>query len=301
MNSDLEDETGEPPFRPRFSTITSHEIIRNSLTSSKPQIRESRDGYDSDRIDPELEELLYTSIHHQTVGSLELSFDLSKPQSDAPLSESTGGTPSNECLSTIKSDGFKIFNNRKSLKKERKQIKTAKDKALAASEAACQFTVDSTKSSNKLDLCYGNLIVGEEVKSTLSAEEAMNKFYNEDSYDSDEERASYKRMSSDRRFWKIGQEDLLANFARRGSSYSFRPKSCKKCGGNGHLVKDCPRVRFFLSPHSSNVSNILVIFRNYCATFAAVFVTSVRSVAFEFVAFAWNQGTFLTSVQFAMT
>lgn len=252
MNSDLEDENEglEPPLRHRFSATTSHNSpahskIKNSLNSFNPQNCESRDGYDSDRIDPELEELLYTSIHHQTISSMELSFDHSKLHADPPTL-SAKEIHLNECLPTIKSDDVKIFNTRKSLKKERKEIKIAKDKALAAAEAACQFTVDSTKSSNKLDLCFGNLIVGEEIKSTLNPEEAMNKFYNEDSYDSDEERASYKRMSSDRRFWKIGREDLLANFDRRGTSYSYRQKSCKKCGGNGHLVKDCPRVSALL-------------------------------------------------------
>lgn len=248
MNSEIEDEMGGPeqPLRQRFSstsrnTSVPYQSFKTSLACSQPQICVSKDGYDSDQMDPELEELLYTSIHHQTIGSMELSFDHSKLQADPPLSVSTDGISSNECFPTIKSDDFKIFNTRKSLKKERKEIKIAKDKALAAAQAACQFTVDCSKDSKKLDLCFGNLIVGEEIKSTLNPEEAMNKFYNEDSYDSDEERASYKRMSSDRRFWKIGREDLLANFGRRGSSY-FRQKSCKKCGGNGHLVKDCPRV-----------------------------------------------------------
>lgn len=246
MNSDLDDDTVplEPPLIPRLSTLTSTSPRHSKRDHQHSdfnslQTYESPNNYDSDQIDPELEELFYTSIHHQTIGSMELTFDHFNQSTETQLSSTQPEeTPLNE-FPKVKSEDVKIFNSRKSLKKERKQIRAAREKALAAAEAASQFTVEPVNSSRpKLDLCFGNLIVGDGITSTLDPEEAMNKFYNEDLYDSDEERANYKRMSSDKRFWKIGQEDMLSNFGRR--SLRFRQKECKHCGG-GHLVKDCPR------------------------------------------------------------
>ncbi len=305
MNSDLDDDTVplEPPLIPRLSTLTSTSPRHSKRDHQHSdfnslQTYESPNNYDSDQIDPELEELFYTSIHHQTIGSMELTFDHFNQSTETQLSSTQPEeTPLNE-FPKVKSEDVKIFNSRKSLKKERKQIRAAREKALAAAEAASQFTVEPVNSSRpKLDLCFGNLIVGDGITSTPDPEEAMNKFYNEDLYDSDEERANYKRMSSDKRFWKIGQEDMLSNFGRR--SLRFRQKECKHCGG-GHLVKDCPRVCVSLLLSKLFLTFLFIIFiRNCFVLYAAVLVILVKSVVYEFALFAWRElATFPASVQF---
>ena len=269
MNSVLDDDDDivplEPPLGPRLCSTKDRPRSLSPLNrnisfdyhNNEHQHRNSGDcGYDSDRIDPELEELLYTSIHHQTIDSMEVSsfFDSSanrnedqpQPVQDSTPKKMANSTSTTTDFTTLKTppDNYcAIFNNRKVVKKDLKRLKKAKD----AATSAAQFKIDR---DSKLDLSFGNLVVKDgslldQASSILSPVEAMNKFYNEDDYDSDLERAKMKRMPSDRRFWKVGQEDMLSNFGRRSgtSIRSGRRQQCRQCGGNGHLVKDCPRVK----------------------------------------------------------
>ncbi|XP_054166411.1 zinc finger CCHC domain-containing protein 7-like [Oppia nitens] len=85
------------------------------------------------------------------------------------------------------------------------------------------------------DISFGN--VSNLNETTLSS--SMDQFYNEDDYDSEEERAQYKRMSGDRSLWRISYNDLLVNNTR--SNRYYRNKMfCNNCKERGHQARDCP-------------------------------------------------------------
>lgn len=76
----------------------------------------------------------------------------------------------------------------------------------------------------------------------------MDRFYNEDSYDSGEEAKNYDRMSNDRQLWKISHTDLLV--ANRKTNRYYRNKFlCNNCNERGHQKSDCPlpKVSFLCS------------------------------------------------------
>ena len=92
----------------------------------------------------------------------------------------------------------------------------------------------SPKVSAKANISLGN--VNNLNESTLSQ---MDHFYNEDSYDSAEEARNYKRMSSDRRDWKISYTDTLVSNNRTNRYYKNR-FLCHNCNERGHHARDCP-------------------------------------------------------------
>lgn len=185
-------------------------IDNSSQYEFETSVCNHKNGYESDKIDSDLEDLLYTSIHHQTVNSCELSFVSEK-------SESFTNQPN-----------CKLYNkrtiNKRSIRIKKKQSKLDNIRKI------------EKKQEPELNLSYGNLSIDFD---KIDPTESLNKFYNEDLYDSEEEALALKKMSNDKRFWKIDSEDSLSGFRRR-SQLNRLKRPCKKCGGFGHLVKNCP-------------------------------------------------------------
>lgn len=104
-------------------------------------------------------------------------------------------------------------------------------------------TVDKQKSPKskqkspktlKPDISFGNV---ENLKDSSIHE--MNKFYNEDDYDSEEEAKSFSRMSGDRSLWKISYNDIVLTQNKNNRYYRNR-FICNNCNERGHMSRDCP-------------------------------------------------------------
>ncbi|XP_075677531.1 uncharacterized protein LOC113792548 [Dermatophagoides pteronyssinus] len=189
----------------------------------------SENGYDSDKIDSDIEDMLYSSIHHQTINSEELSFTPIKPN------ESLNNDDRNELLiPKIRN----IFNERKVVKKKKiKELKILKRKNQDDEQQndAQKLTVKQNKiSSDQFDISYGHNI-------TLNSNDytdSKNGFYLEANYDNENIDEVMKKLPKDRRYWKVGQQDLQSSFFQRRGRH--RPKQCNLCFQFGHLDRVCP-------------------------------------------------------------
>ncbi|OTF81615.1 hypothetical protein BLA29_011199, partial [Euroglyphus maynei] len=186
-------------------------------------------GYDSDKIDSDIEDMLYASIHHQTINSEELSFTPIKPNES--LNDDDDDDPCELLTPKIRN----IFNERKTVKKKKiKELKNLKRKNQTNEQQNDVPLSNSTKRTkilaDQLDISYGHNIA-------INCTDTTNGFYLEANYDNEDIDEVIKKLPKDRRYWKVGQQDLQSFFHRRGR---HRPKQCNLCLQFGHLDRLCP-------------------------------------------------------------
>lgn len=194
--------------------------------------------YDSDHIDSDIEETLYTFVHHQTISSQELSIDTTVK------SVSVNGRPEERdgenVLNGHTSTSYKLLNQRDCMKKERDRLRKLKFKQSQQEKPKNGFKMnEEVKKPVQLDISYGNDICLD----GIDIESEMNRFYNEDDYDSDEQSKLIRRMPSDRRYWRIDMEDIIARQRGKRALYRGKTKLCRVCLEPGHFENHCPKVR----------------------------------------------------------
>lgn len=193
-------------------------------------------GYDSDKIDSDIEDMLYASIHHQTINSEELSFIPTKPN------ETSNDDDDDDQHELLIHNVRNIFNERKIVKK--KKIKERKNLKRKNQTNVQQNTIDdddgqqSIVKQNKItpgqfDISYGHNIS----LNSDNCTDTKNGFYLEANYDNEDIDEVMKKLPKDRRYWKVGTQDLQSFFYRRGR---HRPKQCNLCFNFGHLDRVCP-------------------------------------------------------------
>mgnify|MGYP007024673755 CR=1 FL=1 len=137
-----------------------------------------------------------------------------------------------------------IFNERKVVKK--KKIKERKNLKRKNQTDLQQNTIDdddgqqSIVKQNKIspgqfDISYGHNIS----LNSDNCTDTKNGFYLEANYDNEDIDEVMKKLPKDRRYWKVGTQDLQSFFYRRGR---HRPKQCNLCFNFGHLDRVCPNV-----------------------------------------------------------
>lgn len=191
-------------------------------------------NYDSDRVDSDIEEMLYTSIHHQTIDTQELSFESNKSLCNSHQKDCYNQNGISKDFSTIKPI---IYNQRNCVKKEK--AKLSKEKLLnALNKLGQSFPKKNGINSNiDYDISYGNDI---SLKGFDPVSE-MNQFYNEDDYDSDEENKMIKSLPSNQRFWRVDSEDVSFRGKRITKGKSIQ---CRLCFEFGHREQHCSKVLF---------------------------------------------------------
>lgn len=197
-------------------------------------------NYDSDKIDSDIEDILYASVHHQTIDSNELSTNRQFEENGKQY----------EAIQSSIIDTPKIINQKKVLKKKKKKLKCKNgfnngkadnqeiennnndEKQVNGKALKCKML-----KANEFDITYGNNIV-------LSNDLKMsNQFYSEDSYNSDDEIEDViRKMPSDKRYWKVFNKDRLnrtSKFKQKIQNY------CQYCFSADHFIRNCPNVFIF--------------------------------------------------------
>jgi hypothetical protein len=223
--------------------------------------------YNSDEIDSDIEVSLYGLIHHNSQNSHQL-FDTTNEQSFDNKSnhlneiQSKSSVESNDnCLQfnsfnkiSSNSDSIKrdfIFNDKN--EKNLLDLKNVKNNNSNERKIECIEIEDSSEDSDvviisdntknrekkrkritNIDISLAN--VNNLKESTLLE---MDKFYNEDIHDSEEEIETFENMANDRNLWKISNNDILLS-NRQNNRYYWNRFICKNCSERGHKIRDCP-------------------------------------------------------------
>lgn len=195
-------------------------------------------NYDSDKVDSDIEDILYASVHHQTIDSKELStkkhFEINSDQ--------------HQTIQSTISNAPEIINRKKVLKKKKKKLKckngtVADHKIAKVKNNIINGTMDENKVNNvykckmvklkatEFDISYGNNIL---LENNL---EISNPFYSEDSYNSEDNIEDViRKMPSDKRYWKVLKKDKITRTQKN------RIKQCHYCFSPDHFIRNCPNV-----------------------------------------------------------
>jgi hypothetical protein len=225
--------------------------------------------YNSDEIDSDIEVSLYGLIHHNSDHQFfdttnDQSFDNNSNHSNEIQSKSSVESNAN-CLQlnsfnkissncdSIKRD-FIINNKNENILLDLKNVKNnnSNERKIEcieiedSSEDSDVVIISDTKNRDKkwkrmtnIDISLAN--VNNLKESTLLE---MEKFYNEDFYDSEEEIKTFQNMTNDRKLWKISNNDILLN-NRQNNRYYWNRFICKNCSERGHKIRDCPLPKVF--------------------------------------------------------
>ncbi|UXI14498.1 hypothetical protein NH340_JMT00440 [Sarcoptes scabiei] len=175
------------------------------------------DSYDSDRIDSDIEDTLFTSIHHQTI-------DLSDCEK-LDRKENNDQTPfktQHHCQRIISKalDRRKIGSKSKVIRQK------------------IPSKLDHSGTISMSDISYGNIANDDGLISENNVYNESNKFFFEDDEDDDDglkPKTSIKRIASNKRYWLIDDCDRVL-FRDRSRS----KKSCKYCFSHDHKDCRCP-------------------------------------------------------------
>lgn len=207
-------------------------------------------GYASDHVDSDVEEILNSSIHHQTLRSCDLGEDSADTAHQLHADEREHSYQTQDLNRSIKIVN-KLAPKPKSTKKlSAQRVPDVRGSSLKQSSPSpdrsfipCSkrsFLVSNVNSLSldrtPVTITYGNGI-------ELSREQvlaSMDKFYNEDDYDSGNEQHRLKNMSKNKRLWMLNKEDMLDGKSKRSNR-----GECALCFKQGHKKIHCPTVCSF--------------------------------------------------------